>query len=247
LFWQTPLVRKVPFLIGIGILILGSLAYLPAYIQQRYFTFFSADTAQATSDRGREMMVGADIGSSQGRLTLMISSIEMTLMHPLVGVGAGQFPYQLWEQRKRQGLPTLFNETHNTYTQVSSELGVPGLIIFLGILVSSIRALRSVTRLKFSKLYRIPPHVLETADSLVLALVVLCVCACFLSLAWGELFFMVPAIIAVFHRAVQNALPTWLVTPAPAPLISAALPGVSARQAPTLAGRGLRRRIFNPR
>jgi O-antigen ligase len=247
LFWQTPLARKLPLLIGMGIVTLGCLALLPAYVQQRYFTFFSADTTPATSDRERLMMEGADIGSSQVRLTLLISSIEMTLMHPLVGVGAGQFSYQLWEQRKKQGLPVIFNETHNTYTQVSSELGVPGLIIFLGIIVSSMRTLWSVTRLKTSTLYRIPPPVLETADTLLLALVVLCVCACFLSLAWGPLFFVMPAIIAAFHRTVQNALPTWLIKLAPAPPIPVALTRVSARPAPLLTGRGLGRRVFNPR
>jgi O-antigen ligase len=247
LFWQAPLIRKVPLLIGIGILLVGSLALLPTYVQQRYFTFLSADTAQATSDRDLELIESADIGSSQARLILLTSSIEMTLQHPLFGVGPGQFSYQLWEGRKKQGLQTLFNETHNTYTQVSSELGLPGLVIFIGILVSSIRALRSVTRLRSSQHYRLPPRVLETADSLLLALVVLSVCACFLSLAWGLLFFVVPAIVAAFHRTVQSALPSWRIAPVQTLPIPAALPRVFAPKAPTLAGRGSRRRVFNPR
>jgi O-antigen ligase len=250
LFWQAPLMRKIPLLIVMVTVLIGSLALLPAYLKQRYFTFFSADTAQATSDREREMMEGADVGSSQARMILLINSIKMTAQHPLFGVGAGQFSYQLWNQRRLLGLPTLFNETHNTYTQISSELGVPGLVIFLGILISSIRALQSVTRLRTSQLYRPPPKVLDkvldTADSLLLALVVLCVCACFLSLAWGPLFFVVPAIIAVFHRAVQNALPSWRVASIRTPPPAAAVRRASARQTPTLGARGFGR-VFDPR
>lgn len=247
LIWQAPLIRKIPLLIGIGIVLLGSLAFAPSYIQQRYLTFFNADVAQASSDRERELISAADVGSSQARLTLLISSIEMTLQNPIFGVGVGQFSYQLWEQRKLQGLPTLFNETHNTFTQVSSETGVLGLILFIGMLVSSVRALWTVKRLKSSALYRVPQRVLEAADTLLLALVVLCVCGFFLSLAWGPLFFVVPSLIAVFHRAVQNALPSWLIrTAAPKPA-TVPVPATTARPAPLLAGRGVGRRVFNDR
>jgi O-antigen ligase len=247
LFWQAPLIRKIPLLIGMAIVLTGSFELLPAYLKQRYFTFLSADTANATTDREREMMEGGDVGSSQARMTLLISSLVMTAQHPLFGVGAGQFSYQLWAQRKQSGLPTLFNETHNTYTQVSSELGVPGLLIFLGILISSIRALWFVTGLRSSTIYRPPPRVLETADSLLLALLVLCVCACFLSLLWGPLFFIMPAVIAVFHCAVQNALPSWRVAPVPVSPLPPTPRRPFAGRIPVLPARGFQLRLRNPR
>jgi O-antigen ligase len=243
LFWQTPLIRKVPIAIFMVMVVIGGFALLPVYIQERYLTFFSADAAQATTDSQIEMREGADIGSSQARLTLLLNSIRMTVEHPLFGVGAGQFSYQLWQERKEQGLPTLFNETHNTYTQVSSELGVPALVIFVGILVSSIRSIRSVMRLKSSDRYRVPPEVLDTANTLLLALVVLCVCGFFLSLIWGPLFFVMPAIIAAFHRSVQDALPGWVIAPVATPPVLAVPRRVPIGRVPAPARQGLGRSI----
>jgi O-antigen ligase len=176
----------------------------------------------------------------------------MTLQHPLFGVGAGQFSIQAWEARRKQGLSNLYNETHNTYTQVSSELGIPAFILFLGVLVSSFSAMRSVTKLRSSKLYRVPKEVLDTADSLLLSMVVLCVCGFFLSLAWGPLFFVMPAIIAGFQRSVQSALPGWAVAPVvqaipaqAAPPVKAAPLGLPTHPAATVSGRSLRRRLLN--
>ena len=247
LFWQAPLIRKAPLLVVMLIIGAGSFALLPDYLKQRYFTFFSADDAsRVTNERERKMIESADVGSSKARITLLIHSIQMTAANPLFGVGPGQFPYQAWERRKRLGLPVIYNETHNTYTQISSELGVPGLVLFLGLLVSCFRAIRSVTRLRSSPLYRTPLRVLDTADSLLLGLVVLCVCAFFLSLAYGPLFFVVPAIIAAFHRAVQNALPGWRVVPV-APPAQPMLRKPSAGQTPKLAGAGLTRRVPLPK
>jgi len=144
---------------------------------------------------------------------LLLDSIEVTLKHPIFGIGPGQFADHNWHRRKDAGLPTIFNVTHNTYTQISSEVGIPGLIIFLGLLISVFRAIRSVAGLKSSMLYRPPPVVLDAAHYLTLALVVLCVCGFFLALAFGPLFYVTAAIIAVFHRSVQDALPGWRVTP----------------------------------
>jgi O-antigen ligase len=246
-FWQAPLSRKAPLLLLMLVVPVVSLAFLPSYLKERYFTFFRADTAEVSSEREREMLEGADVGSSQGRLILLVESIQMTGAHPLFGVGAGQFAYQAWQGRRERGIPGIYNVTHNTFTQISSELGVPGLIMFLGLLISCFRAIGAVKRLKSSKLYRPPPRVIETADSLFLALVVLTVCACFLSLAYGPLFFVVPAVIAVFHRAVQNALPGWRVVPVPVSPATATLHRPSAARIPGLAAPGFGRSLSHPK
>ena len=47
----------------------------------------------------------------------------------------------------RQGKHAVFLLTHNTYTQVSSECGIPALIIFVAILVSTFRAATRIHRL----------------------------------------------------------------------------------------------------
>lgn len=63
-------------------------------------------------------------GSAQERRDLFYRSIDVTLEHPILGVGPGNF----------QEATLMWRETHNTYTQLSSEGGIPALLFFLVIL-----------------------------------------------------------------------------------------------------------------
>ena len=60
-------------------------------------------------------------------------SLEMTANHPIFGVGPGNF----------QTLTGDWHVTHNTYTELSSECGIPALFLFLLLLWSGFRNLRS--------------------------------------------------------------------------------------------------------
>jgi len=71
--------------LGIG---LGTLLFLPKDIQQRYGTMVDNE-AQAMEDNPEA--VGA-IGSSQARWALFVHSLEVTVRHPLLGVGPGTSP-----------------------------------------------------------------------------------------------------------------------------------------------------------
>ena len=62
------------------------------------------------------------------------------------GVGPGQFPMQNWEEFKRRGIHIYAQVTHNSYTQVSSETGIPGLIFFLITLLFAIFQLGVIRR-----------------------------------------------------------------------------------------------------
>jgi hypothetical protein len=61
-----------------------------------------------------------DKGSWQARKELLILSIKTTLQHPLLGVGAGNFQ-----------VISDWHVTHNSYTELSAEGGIPALIIYL--------------------------------------------------------------------------------------------------------------------
>jgi O-antigen ligase len=65
------------------------------------------------------------VGSSQTREGHLIQSIWVTLRHPLTGIGMGNF-----------GLMSNHGQvTHNAYTQVSSEIGILALIIYVGFIL----------------------------------------------------------------------------------------------------------------
>lgn len=88
----------------------------------------------------------AAIDSREARKYLLRKSIEFTFKKPLFGVGPGQF--QNYEgiaavAERRKGS---WHATHNTYTQVSSECGIPALAFFLGAITSTFRILRKIRK-----------------------------------------------------------------------------------------------------
>jgi len=66
--------------------------------------------------------------------------------HPLVGCGIGQFGGYTAGVDTEAGTRAGWQGTHNTYTQVSSEAGIPALIAYLVLLVSCFRSVGACYR-----------------------------------------------------------------------------------------------------
>jgi O-antigen ligase len=132
--------RKMLIAGGAAVLVLASMFLLPDYIKARYQTIFSpADVTSLTAkDAGH---LNSDIASSEERKALLTQSIEMTLKNPIFGVGPGVFSYASWDERKAaSGIGGIAQVTHNTYTQISSETGIPGFILFLAVMVMVLKS-----------------------------------------------------------------------------------------------------------
>jgi O-antigen ligase len=71
-------------------------------------------------------------GSAAIHQQLLIRSLDVTLQHPFFGVGPGQFAQ----------ISGSWHVTHNSYTQLSSEAGVPALLIFFLLIRRTFRNLR---------------------------------------------------------------------------------------------------------
>jgi O-antigen ligase len=129
--------QKVVILVGAMIALAASSVLLPDYLKARYMTFFSHD---GDYDKATNRRLGADIASSEERRALLIQSLQMTLHHPIFGVGPGDFSFVSWDERKAAtGAGGESLVSHNTYTQISSETGVPGFLFFAASLALSFR------------------------------------------------------------------------------------------------------------
>lgn len=73
-------------------------------------------------------------GSSTQRTEILKRSIWVTLRYPLTGVGMGNFHYKSVQELV----------THNAFTQVSSEMGIPALVIYLMLMIYPLRKLRRI-------------------------------------------------------------------------------------------------------
>jgi O-antigen ligase len=80
------------------------------------------------------------VGSSDQRKELLIRSLQVTARNPW-GIGIGNFPI----------VGTQNLQTHNGFTQVSSELGILGLVAYLIFMISPFRKLGAIERTLFAK------------------------------------------------------------------------------------------------
>ena len=129
---RLPHMSKVLFLVGAVIVALLAYALLPTSITVRYKTLL--EDAQDTSELSREE--SAARGSTEGRMILLKQSIKISARHPFLGVGAGQFILANNADYVEQNLRSPWKVSHNSYTQVSSELGIPGFLAYMAILIT---------------------------------------------------------------------------------------------------------------
>lgn len=79
------------------------------------------------------------VDSQFERQQLLRLSIKYTFRNPLFGVGPGQFSDAVWADYKKVGIHVASLSTHNGYTQISSECGLPAFFCFAGMIFLSIR------------------------------------------------------------------------------------------------------------
>ena len=147
-FRAVSLPGKIMLVLAVGVLVAIAGALLPGSLRERYTIMFS-DDASADDDRQsieEARALGDAIGSSQSRRALFLRSLKVTMKFPILGCGIGQFgPYTAGLDREA-GVRPSWQGTHNTYTQVSSEAGIPALIVFLVLMVSCFRVLGTCYR-----------------------------------------------------------------------------------------------------
>lgn len=121
--------KKIIGVIGIVMVIVLIISVAPPQFFERM------ETLTQTGDKME--------GSAQGRILLWGAAIRMATDHPLLGVGAGHFPPKFGAEYPPDGyrkneIP--WQTAHSSYFLVLGELGIPGIIFLLGIIVSNLLA-----------------------------------------------------------------------------------------------------------
>jgi O-antigen ligase len=81
------------------------------------------------------------VGSATARQALLLRSTYVMLRHPLLGVGLHNFPIFSLQGKL----------SHDSYTQVGAELGIPALIVYVMLIVSSLKTLGRIERETYEK------------------------------------------------------------------------------------------------
>jgi O-antigen ligase len=138
LFWllRGTMRQRIGLLAAGPIAAAGLVAFVPQSSLIRIVSFSAAD-AGASQEA---------LESSTMRRYLLEQSILYTLQHPIFGVGMGQFSSFEGQHNQIVGTHGYWYEAHNTYTQVSSECGMPALAFYIAAIVSTFLAVNRVYR-----------------------------------------------------------------------------------------------------
>lgn len=84
--------------------------------------------------------------SADAREHELALSLELTATHPLFGVGMGDFIPAAADLAAAKGEHALWIASHNSYTQISSETGIPGFCFLFGVFVTCYIQLFKISR-----------------------------------------------------------------------------------------------------
>jgi O-antigen ligase len=177
--------QRVVLIMGGFVCLVLAVMLLPQRITDRFTTLFvpssSAEVEAAQSSEARKLM--------------FIRSIQVTLEHPLLGVGPGEFMDAEAAEDMAVGKRGLWHYTHNAYTELSSETGIIGMVLFLFAFWRSYRGL-SQFRNRFPS-----ARVRRAALCIQMAVLVASIGAFFLSIAYSGILYPVLGLSAAFQLA----------------------------------------------
>jgi O-antigen ligase len=196
-FLRQSIIGKVKLVAAATMVVLLALSFAPGEALDRYKTIWSSqDESTASGETAKAL------GSTDSRKVLFQLSLQVTLSHPLLGVGPGEFGDFLSKDMRNVAEKIAFFQTHNTYTQISSEAGLPALIFYLGALIYTL-----VSSLRLGRKFRKIPELNEyaaVADCIFLATAIYAVGVIFGSYAYGFFFPVLAGIAAGLDRSVAQ-------------------------------------------
>jgi O-antigen ligase len=134
-----------------------------------------------------------NVTSDEGRLKIWERGLGYMSEYPVLGLGAGNFqraegtisPLARLQER---GMGVFWQAPHNTLVQVGAELGIPGLLLFIGVFATTFPSLHRVARRARTASSR-ASDLPRLAQSLMGALVGFVVGAFFLSLGYTDMLY----------------------------------------------------------
>ncbi len=108
------------------------MAVAPTAVLHRLTLLTGDESASTTFD-------SSAIESQISRITLLKRSVSETLSHPLFGVGPDEFPVQVMQEARSKGEWFQWLGTHNSYTQITSESGIPGFLFYVAAIFGTLK------------------------------------------------------------------------------------------------------------
>jgi O-antigen ligase len=104
--------------------------------------FWNRMSTLSGNDASNQVEASAAASTDQRR-DVLSRSIDYTFQHPVFGLGLGNFGVATAGD---YGGSDAWVASHNTYTEISSEAGIPALVLFLALLITSVVSMRRASR-----------------------------------------------------------------------------------------------------
>jgi len=187
--------RAIPLRWRVGATALVAVVVL-ATASERYWTQMGSIMSESDYNRSDEA----------GRMQIWKRGVGYMLRFPVFGVGPDNFGaaegrLSIFAEREQFGRGVRWNAAHNSYVQVGAELGVPGLVMFVCMLVSVFVALRRSAWQLAAGGSRTGP---ELTQAITASLTAFVVGAFFLSLAYSEILFTLMALAVALHKVANR-------------------------------------------
>jgi hypothetical protein len=157
---------RIAVLVGLPLLAAVAIPFVPSESRTRLASLFSS------SDQ-----IGEAQASQEERTQLLIASLHATATHPLLGVGPGEFMDYEGDIAKANGRHGMWHQSHNGYTQVSSECGIPAVLFYISAMILTFLSLWKSSKSKNTELAPL-------AYVVMLMMVSFSICLIFLSQAY---------------------------------------------------------------
>src|SRR5213592_836293 len=146
--------------------------------------------------------------SEAGRLKIWARGVGYMVENPVFGVGLHNF--QVAEgtisplaRLQERGIGVLWGAAHNSFVQVGAELGIPGLLLFVGVIATALRSLRRVVAQR-TRASPSTDQVARLAQSLMAALIGFIVGGFFLSLGFADMFYTLVALAVALAKSARS-------------------------------------------
>ncbi len=178
ILFHVSLPKKIALVALAVFVALAAITLLPAATRARLGSMFGGKHEEAAE-------------SSESREYLLKTSLKFTIQHPVFGVGPDQFGSYEGKTSRAQGRHGNWHATHNAYTQVSSECGVPAFVFFVAGLGSAILLVLRTYRMALQEGF---PEIANGCFCYLLAMLGYLVALLFLSQAYS---FKLPAMVGL--------------------------------------------------
>ena len=177
---------RLGILLAIPLIVVLAIPFLPSESAVRLEGFFKKDTGESEA-----------IASTQARTALLMESLRATESHPLLGVGPGEFMDFQGKMARDRGEQGMWHQSHNGYTQISSECGIPAAILYICAMISAFLSLLKGTKAKSEQIRSL-------SRVFIIMLVSFSICLIFLSQAYSFTLVVISAVSVVIVRLLKQ-------------------------------------------